>query len=449
MTPIEKRSVFTLAGIYSLRMLGLFLILPVFALYAEKLDGVTPTLIGLALGAYGLTMALLQIPFGILSDRIGRKPVITIGLIIFALGSVVAASSHTIWGVIMGRALQGAGAIAAAMMALLADLTREEIRTKATATIGMSIGLSFTISLILGPWLDSIIGVNGIFWLTAVLAIGAIVLLHTAIPTPTHTGIHRDAETIPAQLGAALHNVELLRLDFGILVLHAIMTAMFIAMPFVLRDNLKLPVVHHSWVYLPTLLVAMAIMVPMVIIAEKRKKLKQVFCTAIGLIALSGVSLAFAHQGWIGVITGMLIFFIAYNVLEATLPSLVSRIAPIDGKGTAMGIYSTSQFLGAFVGGAGGGLLLETYGVTGIFTACAIGALLWLALAVRMAPPMMRTAMMLAVNPAHAQQGAQLEQKLLQLTGVDEARVVAEESVAYLRVDKAIFDAEKAKALLL
>ncbi|MDX8409841.1 MAG: MFS transporter [Mariprofundales bacterium] len=448
MTPIEKRSVFSLAGIYSLRMLGLFLILPVFALYAENLDGVTPTLIGLALGAYGLTMALLQIPFGMLSDRIGRKPVITIGLIIFAIGSVVAASSHDIWGVILGRALQGAGAIAAAMMALLADLTREEIRTKATAMIGMSIGFSFTISLILGPWLDGAIGVNGIFWLTAVLAIGAIVLLHTAIPTPAHSGIHRDAETIPAQLGAALHNIELLRLDIGILVLHAIMTAMFIALPFVLRDQLQLPTLHHSWVYLPTLLIAMAIMVPMVIVAEKKKKLKPVFLSAIVLIAASAALLALAHSGWIGVASGLLLFFIAYNVLEATLPSLVSRIAPIDGKGTAMGVYSTSQFLGAFVGGAGGGMLLGAFGVTGIFTACAIGALLWLGLAVGMTPPQMRSAMMLAVNPQRAQQGTQLEQQLLQVKGIHEARVVAEEAVAYLRVEKDVFDAKAAKALV-
>ena len=448
MTPTERRSVFSLAGIYSLRMLGLFLILPVFALYAEHLDGVTPTLIGLALGAYGLTMALLQIPFGMLSDRIGRKPVITIGLVIFAIGSVIAAISHDIWGVIIGRALQGAGAIAAAMMALLADLTREEVRTKATAMIGMSIGMSFTVSLILGPWLDAAIGVNGIFWLTALLAVGAIVVLHTAIPTPDHIGIHRDAETVPGQLGAALRNGELLRLDIGILVLHSIMTAMFIALPFVLRDQLGLPTLHHSWVYLPILLLAMGLMVPMVIIAEKKKKMKPVFLSAIGLIALSALVLAVSHSGWAGVISGLLLFFIAYNVLEATLPSLVSRIAPVDGKGTAMGVYSTSQFLGAFVGGAGGGTLLAHFGVTGIFIACALGALLWLGLAYSMAPPKMRSLVMCAVNPERAAESRDLEQQLLKMPGVSEARVVAEEAVAYLRVEKSEFDEEAAKALL-
>ena len=448
MNAIERRSVFSLAGIYSLRMLGLFLILPVFALYAEHLDGVTPTLIGLALGAYGLTMALLQIPFGMLSDRIGRKPVITVGLIIFAIGSVVAASSHDIWGVIFGRALQGAGAIAAAMMALLADLTREEIRTKATAMIGMSIGMSFTVSLILGPWLDAAIGVNGIFWLTAVLAVGAIVVLHTAIPTPAHSSMHRDAETIPGQLGAALRNFELLRLDVGILILHSIMTAMFIALPFVLRDQLHLPSVHHSWVYLPILVVAMGLMVPMIIIAEKRKKMKPVFLIAIALIAASAAVLALFHQGWTGVITGLLLFFIAYNVLEATLPSLVSRIAPIDGKGTAMGVYSTSQFLGAFVGGAGGGMLLDKFGVEGIFIACSIGALLWLALAFGMARPRMRSAMMLHVDEANTTNAQTLETQLLALAGVSEARIAIEEGVAYLRVEKEHFDTDAAKALL-
>jgi len=448
MNTIERRSVFSLAGIYSLRMLGLFLILPVFALYAEHLDGVTPMLIGLALGAYGLTMALLQIPFGMLSDRIGRKPVITAGLIIFAIGSVVAAMSDDIWGVILGRALQGAGAIAAALMALLADLTREEVRTKATAMVGMSIGASFTVSLILGPWLDAAIGVNGIFWLTAVLAIGAIVVLHSAIPTPDHSSIHRDAETIPSQLGAALRNIELLRLDVGILVLHAIMTAMFIALPFVLRDQLALPVLHHSWVYLPILLVAIALMVPLVIIAEKRKKLKQVFVSAIAMIAVSSALLAMSHSGWAGVISGLLLFFIAYNVLEATLPSLVSRIAPVDGKGTAMGVYSTSQFLGAFVGGAGGGLLLGIYGVTGIFIACAIGASIWLVLAFGMEPPRMRSAIMLHVDSARINDAKSLEMQLLQLAGVSEARIAVEENVAYLRVEKEHFDADAAKALL-
>jgi len=448
MTPIEKRSVVSLAAIYGLRMLGLFLILPVFVLYAENLDGVTPTLIGLALGAYGLTMALLQIPFGVLSDRIGRKKVITIGLIIFAIGSVVAASSHDIWGVILGRAIQGAGAIAAAMMALLADLTREEVRTKATATIGMTIGMSFTLSLILGPWLDAAIGVNGIFWLTAVLALGAIVVLHTAIPNPDHNSIHRDAETIPSQLGAALRNFELLRLDIGILVLHAIMTAMFIALPFVLRDQLHLPTLHHSWVYLPILLVAIGLMVPMVIIAEKKKKMKPVFLVAIALIAISTALLALFHTGWIGVISGMLLFFIAYNVLEATLPSLVSRIAPVDGKGTAMGIYSTSQFLGAFVGGAGGGLLLANFGVTGIFIACATGALFWLGLAKGMQPPQMRSLVMFAVNAARLGDHDALEKQLLKVAGVSEVRIVSDEAVAYLRVEKSEFDEAEVKALL-
>ncbi len=447
MNAVERKSVISLAGIYSLRMLGLFLILPVFALYAEHLDGVTPTLIGLALGAYGLTMALLQIPFGMLSDRIGRKPVIAGGLMIFAVGSVVAASSHDIWGVIIGRALQGAGAIAAAMMALLADLTREEVRTKATAMIGMSIGMSFTVSLILGPWLDAAIGVNGIFWLTAVLAVAAIVVLFTMIPNPSHSFVHRDAETVPSQLGAALRNIELLRLDVGILILHSIMTAMFIALPFVLRDTLQLPVLHHSWVYLPTLLVAMGLMVPLVIIAEKKEKMKPVFLTGIALIALSALVLSMAH-GWVTVIAGLLIFFIAYNVLEATLPSLVSRIAPVDGKGTAMGVYSTSQFLGAFVGGAGGGVLLAHFGVVGVFIACALFALLWLGLAFGMAPPRMLSAMLMHVERDKLRDVAAMEAALLALDGVAEVRIAADEGVVYLRVEKSQFDQDAAKAVL-
>ncbi|MES9889391.1 MAG: MFS transporter, partial [Candidatus Sedimenticola sp. 6PFRAG1] len=236
MSPIESRAAFSLAGIFSLRMMGLFMILPVFALYAEQLQGVTPLLIGVAIGAYGLTQALLQIPFGMLSDHIGRKPVIIGGLLIFALGSVVAAMADSIWGVILGRALQGSGAIAAAVMALAADLTREQNRTKAMAVIGLSIGMAFAVSLVLGPILNAVIGVPGIFWLTAVLAISGIGIVLKLVPDPRESHFHRDTEPVPSMFGKVLRDTNLLRLDFGIFVLHMILTATFIAMPLALRD---------------------------------------------------------------------------------------------------------------------------------------------------------------------------------------------------------------------
>ena len=236
MSATEKRATFSLAGIYALRMLGLFLIMPVFALYAEELAGVTPLLVGLAIGIYGLTQALLQIPFGMLSDRIGRKPVIVGGLVLLAIGSVVAAMSESIAGVIVGRALQGSGAIAAAVMALVADSTRESNRTKAMALIGMSIGMAFMIALVAGPILYKSISVPGMFWMTAALAVAGILVILFVVPTPEHSSVHRDAEVVSGQVGRVLRNLELLRLDVGIFVLHLIMTALFLSYPLLLRD---------------------------------------------------------------------------------------------------------------------------------------------------------------------------------------------------------------------
>ncbi len=442
----ERRSVFSIAGIYALRMLGLFLILPVFALYAEGLDGVTPSLIGLALGAYGFTMAMLQIPFGWLSDRIGRKPVILAGLLIFAAGSVVAAMADSIWGVIIGRALQGAGAIAAAMMALLADLTREEVRSKSMAVIGMTIGMSFTVALIAGPLLDGWVGVDGIFWLTAVFALLSIVVLYKVVPDPDHLSLHRDVESRPGEFGRILSNAQLLRLDVGIMLLHGIMTAMFIALPFVLRDHLGVPALHHPWVYLPVLVVAMGFMVPLIIVAEKKGKMKQVFVSSIVLIATACLLLGGFHDTMVAVIIGLFLFFVAYNVLEATLPSLISRMAPIDAKGTAMGVYSTSQFFGAFLGGALGGWCYGQYDVQGIFFGAAAIAAVWLLIALGMQLPSMRSAMMRHVA-SDADAGV-LQTQLLAVSGIHEAIVVPEENTAFLRVDKKALDEQALDALL-
>jgi MFS family permease len=265
----ERRAAVSLAGVYALRMLGLFMILPVFALYAEHLEGVTPALTGLAIGAYGITQALLQIPAGLLSDRIGRKPVIIGGLLLFALGSVVAAAADAIHMVILGRALQGAGAIAAAVMALTADLTREEQRIKAMAMIGMSIGLSFAAAMVLGPVLNEWVGVPGIFWITALLALGGIGIVAFLVPRPTVTRRHREAEAVPAQFGRVLRNAELLRLDFGILVLHTLLTASFVVLPLLLRDVLDLASANHWKLYLPVLAASVLVMIPFIFLAGR------------------------------------------------------------------------------------------------------------------------------------------------------------------------------------
>jgi predicted MFS family arabinose efflux permease len=354
MTSSEKRATWSLASIYALRMLGLFLIMPVLSLFAEQLEGSTPSLIGMAIGVYGISQALLQIPFGILSDRLGRKKIIIIGLLIFMVGSVVAALSTNIYGVLIGRAIQGAGAIAAPIMALVADLTQEVHRTKAMALIGLSIGVSFGIAITAGPVIAGFIGVHGIFWLIAVLSFIAIWVVRYLVPNPENSKVHRDAEVVPGQFLNILKNVDLLRLNYGIFILHATLTASFVVLPLLMRDAGLLPAEHWK-VYLPVFVVSMAAMIPFVILAEKKRKMKMVFIGAILVLVLSDIGLMQFSHNLIGIIGFLWLFFTGFNLLEATLPSLISKTAPGDLRGTAMGIYSTSQFLGAGLGGGIGG----------------------------------------------------------------------------------------------
>ena len=435
MTAGEKRATLGLAGVYGFRMLGLFLILPVFALFAEQLPGATPLLTGLAVGIYGLTQAVLQIPFGLLSDRIGRKPVIFGGLLLFALGSAIAATADDVWMVVLGRAVQGSGAIAAAVMALAADLTREENRTKAMATIGMTIGASFMVAMMAGPVLGRLIGVSGIFWLTAVLALLGIALVALVVPTPTRSRVHRDAEAVPAMFRRVLSSGDLLRLDFGIFSLHLILTALFLAVPVVLRD-LGLEPLQHSTLYLPVMLGSIAAMVPFVILAEKRGLMKQIFLGAVAGLALAQFALGlFAGQFW-GFVAALALFFTAFNLLEATLPSLVSKVAPVDAKGTAMGVYSTSQFGGAFVGGVLGGWVHQQFGLAAVFQAGALVAVVWLVLASGMHKPGRYASRLVNCGAMGPDGAGELAGRLRGVPGVIEAVVVADEGVAYLKVDR-------------
>ncbi len=440
MTPTERRAVGALASIFGFRMAGLFMILPVFALYAEHLDHVTPVLVGLAIGAYGLTQALLQIPFGMMSDRVGRKPVIVAGLVLFAAGSVVAALSDSIYGIIAGRALQGSGAIAGAMMALLADLTRDEHRTKATAFMGMSIGVSFAVAMVLGPVLDGWVGVRGIFWFIALLALVGMAVLFTVVPTPSRTFLHRDTEPVWGQFGGVLRDRQLLRLDFGIFALHLILAANFVVLPEALRDLAGLAVDKHGYLYLTVLVLSIAVMVPFIILAEKGGRMKAVFVGAVALIGIAELLLWHWHTTLVGIGLALLIFFSAFNVLEASLPSLVSRQVRPDSKGTAMGVYSTSQFLGVFVGGAAGGALHGRFGIAGVFLGAAVLAAFWVLLALGMRPPVKLRNVLLRVGALEPDQAQQLAARLSQVAGVIEAVVVREEGVAYLKVDSGRFD---------
>jgi MFS family permease len=440
MTPFERRASIGLASIYGLRMLGLFIILPIFALYAENLPGgESHFLIGVALGAYGLTQAILQIPAGWLSDRYGRKPIIVVGLLLFAAGSFIAASADDIYWIIAGRVIQGAGAINAAVMALTADLTREEHRTKAMAMIGMTIGVTFSLSMVLSPLLYKHIGMSGIFELTGVLAFASIAMVLWFIPNPRITRFHSDTEAGHGHFGEVLRNKDLLRMDFGVFTLHAILMSVFMQVPFILRaDGLD---AQHQWqVYLPVMLIAFALMVPPIIIAEKKAKLKQVFMLAIGLAALAQLGILFLQDSIWGVALSLLVFFTAFNVLEATQPSIVSKIAPLAAKGTAMGVFSSVQFLGAFFGSAMGGLMMQFYGGNAVFVFSIVLLLLWLAVASGMNPPAAVSTRMYHLPAMDEAAAVELRQRLLQCVGVREAMVVASEGMASIKVDMRGFD---------
>ena len=395
MSPEERRTGASLASIFALRMLGLFLILPVFSVHARTLPGGDNlALVGFALGAYGLTQAFFQIPYGIASDYFGRKLVIVVGLLIFALGSFVAAWAPDMNWIIVGRVLQGAGAISAAVTALAADLTREQHRTKVMAMIGSSIGLVFALSLVGAPVLYGWIGMSGLFVLTGVLALAAIGLLLKAVPPAPAPHGH---EKLP--LRRVLFDADLLRLNLGIFTLHMLQMAMFVVLPHALVDFGGLPPAAHWQVYLPAVLVSFVVMVPAIIAAERKDKMRPVFLAAVGLLAVVQIGLYVLHDNLWLLALWLLLFFVAFNVLEATLPSLVSRTAPPAAKGAALGVYNTTQAIGLFIGGAAGGYIAQHFSDNAVFAACAGLALTWLAVAATMNFPQRR-------QPAEAAQTA-------------------------------------------
>ena len=448
MTRAEKRAASGLAAIFGLRMLGMFLILPVFALYAEHLPGGdNHTLVGLALGMYGLTQALLMIPFGMASDRIGRKKVIIFGLVVFALGSFVAAAATDITWTIIGRALQGTGAISAAVTAMLADLTREEHRTKAMALVGSTIGIAFAVSLVAGPALNRVIGVPGIFALTGVLALAAIWVVKVWVPDPADSHFHADAQANPAKLVDVLKNCQLARLDFGIFALHAAQMAMFVVVPVALKNS-GLDAGDHWAVYLPVLLGSFVLMVPAIVYGEKHGRMKPVFIGAVALMLLAQLGLAFGIDHLWGIVWALFFYFVAFNLLEASLPSLISKLAPVSAKGTAMGVYNTAQALGLFFGGVFGGWLAQHYGFQAVFLFCVILMGAWLLASLSMtAPPAIKTRLF-RVGVMPADQAALLKAQLAEVAGVVEAVVLAEEGVAMLKVSLKGWDEAGARSLL-
>ena len=378
MTSQERRSSGALALIFALRMLGLFLVLPVFTLEARKYPGGDdPAMIGLAMGLYGLTQALFQLPIGLASDRIGRKRVIVAGLLVFAAGSLIAAMADSLTGLMAGRAIQGAGAVSAAVTALLADLTRDGVRTKAMAMVGGSIGLMFALALVLAPLLNAWIGLSGIFGLTCALALAGIAVVLWVVPPEPRQ--HADAPK--GKFGELLGQSDLLRLNFGVFILHTVQMSMWVAVPAMLVQA-GLAKEQHWHIYLPAVLlsfVAMGLLFSM----ERKGKLRKALLGAIGLVLVVQIGLGMlAVSGTIPTVWCMallmFLFFCGFNALEATQPSLVSRMAPAPLRGAALGAYNTLQSLGLFAGGAVGGAVAKFAGVPGLFIMTAVLVALWL-----------------------------------------------------------------------
>lgn len=436
MTKPWLNRVFPIAAIYSFRMLGLFMLIPVFSLAATSLIDATPTLIGIALGSYGLSQGLLQIPFGFLSDRFGRKPMLTIGLLLFAVGSLLGAYTDSIYGMIVARTLQGTGAIGSVLMALMADLTPDEHRTKAMAVIGVTIGVSFSLAMVISPAITHRFGLAGIFYLTAVMAVTGLILLHGVIPTPKKEPFHIDNEVDPTLFKTAFGNRHLQRLNAGIFFLHLMLTSTFFAIPFILQQQIKLGSLTLQWhFYLPLMISAFLAMLPFIIFAEKKQKIKPVFLGAIATLGLSQFILAFTYDSWFSICGLMFTYFVAFNILEASLPSLISRQASASSKGTAMGIYSSNQFLGIFAGGAISGVIYQWSGSQGIFIINGVIALIWFVIALYMKPNIYHLTIII---PYHKPQkdDAELINSLRSLPGVLDAVAAHEEHVIYLRVDK-------------
>ena len=440
----EKRAAVTLASVFAFRMLGLFMLMPVLAIYGQQLSGFSPLWIGIAIGAYGLTQAVLQIPMGWLSDKIGRKKVIVGGLSVFALGSVIAATADSMQMVTVGRALQGMGAIASSLLAFASDLSRDEQRPKVMAVIGMSIGMSFAFAMLLGPMVAASWGITGVFWLTAILAILGIFIVLFLVPKAVSKAPKGDTLASFSDIKNLVKHSQLARLDFGVMLLHLTLTAIFVALPGQLIVK-GLAAEAHWQVYIPVLILAFLLMAPVMIIAIRKEKEKQAFLGSIIVLVLSMVALAAGVDSVIGMAMCMLAYFIAFNFLEATMPALVSRLAPANQKGSAMGVFSSGQFFGAFLGGILGGYVAQSASPQAVFAAAALVGLIWLILAWQMQVPPRSKMISLMTELSSEQQAQALASKLVALPGVIEATVVCEENRSYLKINDKEFDLDQAR----
>lgn len=447
MTSTEKKATLGLSLVFAFRMLGMFMVLPVMSIYGQNLQQATPVLIGLAIGAYGYTQALLQIPLGIVSDRIGRMPIILAGLLVFVLGSVVAACADTIWGVIAGRVLQGMGAISAAVMALLSDLTREQHRTKAMAFIGMSIGASFAVAMISGPIIAFHFGLHGLFWFIAAMAATGFLLMLFVVPRPSQQFSRRDSSVAKADFFPTLKDADLFRLDFSIAAVHMVMMANFMALPNILLTEIGLPKDQHWWVYLVAFVSSALGMVPLIIYGEKKRQLRKVLFATVAILLACSVFFGLDHQSLWPLLIGIIVFFVAFNTIEAILPSMISKVAKAGAKGTAMGIFSTSQFLGAAIGASLGGLLIKWGGLSAVFIGSAVICVIWLIVLVRMKEPPHVTSMRFPLTAGDTVAN-QLKQQLTAQQGIADVMLAPEESAVYIKFDKQYINSEQIANLI-
>lgn len=439
MNSSERVSTFSLALLYTFRMLGLFMVLPVLSLYmspestGRTIEGATPLLIGLAIGGYGLTQAIMQIPFGTLSDRFGRKFMITIGYLLFIAGSLIAAMSDHIYGVVLGRALQGCGAVAACIMALLGDLTSEQTRTRSMAMVGASIGMSFAVAIVLGPIVDSYWGLNGIFWLTAVLGVVGLVILWGVVPNPPV--VLHSLETLSTRGGLkkSLMNGQLQRVYWGVLILHALLTALFIILPARIIDVFGIEASMTGWVYLPVVVLGFLLAVPFILVAEVKRQMKWMMVLSVALMLLVVAVLLTEVHSVYAMIALLLVFFTAFNLMEATLPSLVAKLASAGTRGSAMGLFSSHQFFGAFLGGWLGGLALQYGGDQYLLLGCISLLVVWLLLVSSMKKPSFLKGVTISLL-----EGTDCQEKILglkSLSGVQEVFHYEQKQTLYIKYD--------------
>ncbi|PKH21340.1 MFS transporter [Enterobacterales bacterium CwR94] len=445
MTPVELRATWGLGTVFSLRMLGMFMVLPVLTTYGMALQGASEALIGLAIGIYGLAQAVFQIPFGLLSDRMGRKPLIVGGLLLFVLGSVIAATTTSIWGVILGRALQGSGAIAAAVMALLSDLTREQNRTKAMAFIGISFGITFAIAMVVGPIVTHQLGLHALFWMIALLASLGILITLLVVPNAKHHVLNRESGMVKGSLRKVLAEPRLLKLNVGILCLHILLMSSFVALPGQF-EQAGLPAEQQWKVWLITMLISFVAVLPFIIFAEVKRKMKPVFIGCVTLILIAEIVLWGAGNSFWTLALGVQLFFLGFNLMEAILPSLISKESPAGYKGTAMGVYSTSQFIGVAIGGSLGGWVLQTFDAQSVFMLGSLVAALWLLVSWSMQDPPYVTSLRIVVQQDVDM--AKLQQRLQTQAGVSSVLIIPEERSAYVKIDSKVTSRLELEALV-